>query len=152
LHIEKDYNITSNIVHRVVWCPYIPDGTVDKEVAELLVLTSGQKAEMWCVPMVTAKHGAGPLKPEDVTDGILRVPEFEHSITDAAFSPDGSAIAIATAGGLVSFFQVVVGEPLRGLVSKFDWLSRCTCTTKPPLDVYIPGRRTTTNHCPPSCS
>ncbi|CAB3373323.1 Hypothetical predicted protein [Cloeon dipterum] len=105
LHVDK-VCIASNIVHRVVWCPYIPDGTVDKEVAELLVLTSGQKAEMWCVPMVTAKYSAGPLKPENVTDGVLRVPDFEHTITDAAFSPDGTAIAIATAGGLVSFFQV----------------------------------------------
>ncbi|XP_059473067.1 enhancer of mRNA-decapping protein 4 isoform X2 [Neocloeon triangulifer] len=106
LHVEKNCSLSANIVHRVVWCPYIPDGTVDKEVAELLVLTSGQKAEMWCVPIVHASMGAGPHKPEDITEGVLRVPEFDHTITDAAFSPDGSAIAIATAGGLVSFFQV----------------------------------------------
>lgn len=112
LHVEREEtNIPASIdVHRVVWCPFIPEEgantNMDSEVGQLLVLTRGPHAEMWCVPLVNARHGSGPLFPRQVSQGLLQVPTLDSTITDAAFSPDGTALAIASAGGLVSFFQV----------------------------------------------
>lgn len=110
LHVEQtsDHSPTSN--HRVIWCPYIPDednsDVVYDDVAKLLVLTHGAKAEMWNVGMVTAKHGVGPLKPEIVEEGYLEIKEHTAPIIDAAFSPDGTALATASLDGDVKFFQV----------------------------------------------
>lgn len=110
LHVEQtsDHSPTSN--HRVIWCPYIPeDDNSDvafDDVAKLLVLTHGAKAEMWNVGMVAAKHGVGPLKPETVEEGYLEIKEHTAPIIDAAFSPDGTALATASLDGDVKFFQV----------------------------------------------
>ncbi|PNF32915.1 hypothetical protein B7P43_G01848 [Cryptotermes secundus] len=110
LHVEQSNTHTPGSNHRVIWCPYIPeeensDVTYD-DVAKLLVLTHGAKAEMWNVGMVTAKHGVGPLHPENVGEGYLEIKEHTAPIIDAAFSPDGTALATASLDGDVKFFQV----------------------------------------------
>jgi enhancer of mRNA-decapping protein 4 len=61
---------------------------------------------MWNVGMVTAKHGVGPLQPENVGEGYLEINEHTAPIIDAAFSPDGTALATASLDGDVKFFQV----------------------------------------------
>jgi enhancer of mRNA-decapping protein 4 len=61
---------------------------------------------MWNVGMVTAKHGVGPLRPETVEEGYLEIKEHTAPIIDAAFSPDGTALATASLDGDVKFFQV----------------------------------------------
>lgn len=95
--------------HRVIWCPYIPDveaNSNDDDVAQLLALTRGTKAELWNIGMVTAQYGIGPVRPGDVETGYLEIIEHKKPIVDASFSPDGTAIATASMDGEVKFFQV----------------------------------------------
>ena len=57
---------------------------------------------------VVEEHGTGPLRPEDVTEGLLKIAAAGGVVTDAAFSPDGTALATASRDGQVKFFQVIV--------------------------------------------
>ena len=85
------------------------DGEDGKDSAgKLLVITHGQQAEMWNLDTVVDTHGPGPLAPQDVTQGVLSLAtaDLGGNITDAAFSPDGTALATASENGEVKFFQV----------------------------------------------
>ncbi|KAK7869897.1 hypothetical protein R5R35_013695 [Gryllus longicercus] len=115
LHVEhRKEEISGCITHRVIWCPFIPDEEEETsqdsspydDVAKLLVLTRGCKAELWNVSVVVARHGNGPLEPEIVEEGFLEVNEHSQPIVDAAFSPDGVALATASLDGDIKFFQV----------------------------------------------
>lgn len=47
-----------------------------------------------------------PIDPDESYEGYIEInPDSE--VVDAAFSSDGTAIAIATANGYVKFFQVI---------------------------------------------
>ena len=46
-----------------------------------------------------------PIIIKDVTDGLLKLAD-EGVITDAAFSPDGTALVTTSSHGQVKFFQV----------------------------------------------
>ena len=104
--------------HRLIWCPYIPDTSdpddpdeeSDTTAAHLLMLTHGHKAEMWSIDLVVEQHGPGPLAPSDVTQGLLVVDDIGGEVTDAAFSPDGSALATACSDGQVKFYQIYMLE------------------------------------------
>lgn len=61
---------------------------------------------MWNIEMVKREYGSGPLKPENVSEGYIHVDSHDYPIIDVAFSPDGSALAIAYENGIVKFFQV----------------------------------------------
>ncbi|XP_067007664.2 enhancer of mRNA-decapping protein 4 [Anabrus simplex] len=121
LHVEHSKDPVTNVNHRVIWCPYIPeeeppanDEVAYDDVAKLLVLTHGAKAELWNVGVVTSRKGVGPLRPENVEEGYLEINEHTQPIVDAAFSPDGTALATASLDGEVKFFQVYMltgGKP-----------------------------------------
>lgn len=104
--------------HRVIWCPFIPDDCDDSSVTEsstqdasrVLVLTHGEKSEIWNVDMVTREHGSGPLSVDDVEFGLIRIDSHTKAVMDAAFSPDGTALATASLDGEVKFFQVNMSE------------------------------------------
>ncbi|KAJ8729730.1 hypothetical protein PYW08_001311 [Mythimna loreyi] len=88
--------------HRVVWCPYIPDDedeSTDEDVARLLLTTHDNIARMWNTCTLPSVAGSGAA-------GALCAAEHAGAIRDAAFSPDGSALATASADGYVMFFQV----------------------------------------------
>lgn len=60
--------------------------------------------------MINAKYGIGPLSLADIVDGHLEINEHTQPIMDAAFSPDGTAVATASMDGYVKFFQIYMHE------------------------------------------
>ncbi len=103
------YTITCNNL-KTSRCPYLPDDDEgdmeDPSPAKLLVVTHGAVAEMWNVDMVVGEYGSGPLSPSSVTVGRLTIDDHSDAVVDATFSPDGTALATASADGQVKFFQV----------------------------------------------
>lgn len=61
---------------------------------------------MWNVAQVNKYKGAGPHQPSDIEEGFLEINAHKLPIIDAAFSPDGTALATASLDGDVKFFQV----------------------------------------------
>lgn len=53
-----------------------------------------------------SRYGSGPLKPDDLEEGLLVIEEHTKSIVDATFSPEGSALATVSLDGTIKFFQV----------------------------------------------
>nr|XP_045613217.1 enhancer of mRNA-decapping protein 4-like isoform X2 [Procambarus clarkii] len=101
--------------HRVIWCPYIPDeqgssNDDDGDPAYLLVLTHGPCAEIWNVNVVLHAYGGGQLRRDQVLVGYQLMEQHSAPITDAAFSPDGTALATAALDGFVKFFQVYLAD------------------------------------------
>jgi len=109
---QKDSNLDE---HRLLWCPYLPENpdddvtstSTDNSSARLLVLTHGHVTEVWNIDMVLREHSVGAvINSETVTNGKLVVCDHSDAIRDASFSPDGAALATASADGQVKFFQV----------------------------------------------
>uniref|UniRef100_A0A0A9WX41 Enhancer of mRNA-decapping protein 4 n=1 Tax=Lygus hesperus TaxID=30085 RepID=A0A0A9WX41_LYGHE len=104
---------------RVFWCPFIPDDFESTKVEDvddgfLLAVTRGNKVELWNVGVVTKRCGPGPHSAKTVSDGYLEIEASTTVISDAAFSPDGTAIATASYDGRCKFYQVYMageGEP-----------------------------------------
>ncbi|XP_047042252.1 enhancer of mRNA-decapping protein 4 isoform X1 [Helicoverpa zea] len=95
--------------HRVVWCPYIPDDddeATDDDVARLLLTTHDNIARMWNTRALQAAGAGSGGAVGAAGGGALCAAEHVGAILDAAFSPDGSALATASADGYVMFFQV----------------------------------------------
>ncbi|XP_033754002.1 enhancer of mRNA-decapping protein 4-like isoform X2 [Pecten maximus] len=118
LHVLRDKDTPRTEYHRLIWCPFIPDDSDDSSVTEsstqdasrVLVLTHKEKAEIWNVDLVTKEYSSGPLLAEDVEFGLIQIDSHKQPIMDAAFSPDGTALATASLDGEVKFFQVNMGE------------------------------------------
>ncbi|KAL7631892.1 UNVERIFIED_CONTAM: hypothetical protein RMT77_017803 [Armadillidium vulgare] len=103
---------------RVIWCPFIPDDGADEEddddeneednLSYLIVVTNGPLAEIWHVATIVNTHGTGLIDRCDIQEGSGHQVMEKHSapISDAAFSPDGTALATASLDGYVKFFQV----------------------------------------------
>ena len=62
------------------------------------------------VDMVVKAHGSGPLHSSDLTTGYMGFHGHSAPITDASFSPDGSAVATASLDGWVKFFSTKMYE------------------------------------------
>ena len=64
------------------------------------------------------EYGNGPLDSASVVSGRLKISDHRGPITDASFSPDGTAIATASIDGQVKFFQVRerLGQDVRGIL------------------------------------
>ncbi|KAL3859977.1 hypothetical protein ACJMK2_010154 [Sinanodonta woodiana] len=118
LHVKRPVNAPSSEYHRVIWCPFIPDDNDDSiatdstapDASRVLVLTSDEKAEIWSIDMVTKDRNGGPIDVNDVEQGLIVIDNHTKPIIDAAFSPDGTALATASLDGEVKFFQVYMNE------------------------------------------
>ncbi|XP_060069080.1 enhancer of mRNA-decapping protein 4-like [Ylistrum balloti] len=118
LHVRRDKEAPRTEYHRLIWCPFIPDDSDDSSVTEsstqdasrVLVLTHNEKAEIWNVDLVTKEYSSGPLVVHEVQFGLILIDSHKQAIMDAAFSPDGTALATASLDGEVKFFQVNMGE------------------------------------------
>ncbi|XP_048253364.1 enhancer of mRNA-decapping protein 4-like isoform X2 [Haliotis rufescens] len=117
LHIKHPQATPSSEFHRVIWCPYIPEDCEEamtdassQDASRVLVLTHDAVAEIWSVDMVTKEHGCGPHYPNTIASGLITINSHSKPIVDAAFSPDGTAMATASLDGEVKFFQVYMQE------------------------------------------
>ncbi|XP_031827294.1 enhancer of mRNA-decapping protein 4 homolog Ge-1 [Nomia melanderi] len=112
LLLQVDAN--SSAYHRVIWCPYIPEDVPSEgdEVSKFLVLTRDSRAELWSVNTVTSRfksiEATDPAAKEN--GGMFEIDEHSDRIIEAALSPDGTALATASADGEVKFFQVYSHE------------------------------------------
>nr|XP_034833095.1 enhancer of mRNA-decapping protein 4-like [Maniola hyperantus] len=112
--VQEDTGIGGN-THRVVWCPYIPDeeDAPDEDVARLLLTTHANQARMWNIRAITeACSSGGWVSARDaLSTGAGRdAGTHDGAVIDAAFSPDGTALATAAADGYVMFAQVYMNN------------------------------------------
>ncbi|XP_055955286.1 enhancer of mRNA-decapping protein 4-like [Patella vulgata] len=117
LNVQRPENTAPSEYHRVIWCPYIPDDSEDTltdtsnlDSSRVLVLTHDERAEIWSIDMINRDYGVGPINPHDVENGMISIDSHDKPIIDAAFSPDGTALASASLDGEVKFFQVYLFE------------------------------------------
>uniref|UniRef100_A0A131XI36 Putative nuclear protein n=1 Tax=Hyalomma excavatum TaxID=257692 RepID=A0A131XI36_9ACAR len=102
---------------RVVWCPYVPDdgarggNSAEEENSKVLVATNHEEAEVWNINRVEAENGSRIMTVPQVRVGLQRIIEHTKPIIDAAFAPDGTALATAGADGQVRFFQMFMQDP-----------------------------------------
>ncbi|CAL1539397.1 unnamed protein product [Lymnaea stagnalis] len=129
LHIEKEtYDIESSFrsMTRVIWCPYMPEDDADTEgvdPAKMLVFLHGTQAEVWNVDLVSSQYGCGPVSSKTVSSGVMCVEPYEPMmpVANAAFAPDGSAIAVAYQSGIVKFFLVDLEKENTETECMYDW-------------------------------
>ena len=106
LEIATETDSDPGGLHRVIWCPYLPDEEEEEDSnSRLLVHINNKVAYMWNLDSFVQKHGCkGAFKADDISE--LRISDHTEPITDASFSPDGTALATASMDGQVKFFQV----------------------------------------------
>ncbi|XP_045761066.1 enhancer of mRNA-decapping protein 4-like [Maniola jurtina] len=112
--VREDTGVGGN-THRVVWCPYIPDeeDAPDDDVARLLLTTHANQARMWNIRAIIAacKSGGWVSAADALNMGAGReAGAHDGAVLDAAFSPDGTALATAAADGYVMFAQVYMNN------------------------------------------
>ena len=64
------------------------------------------QAHLLNVAIMVEEHGPGPLLVGDVSEGFMEILDHGQAVMDAAFSPDGTALATASVDGYVKFYQV----------------------------------------------
>ncbi|XP_074645711.1 enhancer of mRNA-decapping protein 4-like isoform X2 [Tubulanus polymorphus] len=114
---QADKSITTEY-HRLIWCPYIPDDDItedddidpSEDVGKLLVLTHDNIAELWNIELILKEYGTGTFQPSEIEVGYSTIKDHSQAIADAAFSPDGTALATASLDGEVKVFQVYMYE------------------------------------------
>ncbi|XP_077503414.1 enhancer of mRNA-decapping protein 4 homolog Ge-1 isoform X3 [Amblyomma americanum] len=115
--VERPPDEVPSEYRRVVWCPYVPDdgsrggNSAEDDNSKVLVATNLEEAEVWNVGCIVAEYGMRTLTVPEVRIGLQRIIEHTKPIIDAAFAPDGTALATAGADGQVRFFQVYMQEP-----------------------------------------
>ncbi|XP_064466676.1 enhancer of mRNA-decapping protein 4-like isoform X2 [Ornithodoros turicata] len=115
LQVDRPSDTSPSDYHRVVWCAYVPDEgchatDTDEDASRLLVVTMEEEAEVWNIGTVIKEYGRGSLTVDKVHMGLQRITEHKKPIADAAFAPDGTALATASCDGEVIFFQVYTQE------------------------------------------
>lgn len=79
------------------------DARNDAEDHALLLATSHDDfVEIWHLG-----HVNGVVTYKTITTGAMQITVFEEAVVDIAFSPDSTAVAVASLDGYVRFFLVV---------------------------------------------
>ncbi|KAH9491659.1 enhancer of mRNA decapping 4, partial [Bulinus truncatus] len=125
LHITGNEPSFRSLI-RVIWCPYMPEDDAEHEnldPAKMLVFIHGTQAEVWNVDLVSKNRGSGPVTSRDISSGVMCVDPYEPMMTvvNAAFAPDGSAIAVAYHSGIVKFFLVELEGECTEAECMYDW-------------------------------
>ncbi|KAK2724842.1 enhancer of mRNA-decapping protein 4-like isoform X2 [Artemia franciscana] len=112
LQVERSLADPSLSINRVIWCGYVPDDEKDdssEDPAYLLFVTTDDKAELWNLLAIGEEYGNRSVHIDDVGEGYCSL-DFDGKCTSASFSPDGSALAVASTSGLVKFFEVRIKD------------------------------------------
>ena len=70
--------------------------------ALLLAASHNNKVEIWHLGLVN-----GLFTYQSATIGVMLIEHFEKAVVDIAFSPDSTAVAVASLDGTVCFFTVI---------------------------------------------
>jgi hypothetical protein len=103
---------------RFMWCMYIPEpngestleqteATQTDDASKVFVLTRKNRADIFNIELIENNYDCScPLDADELMIGHLLIDEHKSNILTASFSPDGSAIATASADGEVNFFNI----------------------------------------------
>ena len=69
--------------------------------ALMFAVAHGRRVEIWHAGKVN-----GTVTNNNVTIGTSQIDEFDDAVVDLAFSPDSTAVALASLDGYVRFFMV----------------------------------------------
>lgn len=112
LHVFREEPVRPKTNFRLIWCPYLPsydddgDDSDHDDPEKMFVVLNGMRAEVYNVAMINSKYGnEGTLEPDESYEGYIEI-NHTSDLVDAAFSSDGTAIAIACQDGYVKFFQL----------------------------------------------
>ncbi|KAL6731372.1 hypothetical protein Aduo_002244 [Ancylostoma duodenale] len=102
---------TSDSTPRVIWCPYVAENPSDpSDVVNMVALF--KKNKVYVVNLSLLKERGSRMTFEEamaVEEAILSV-EMEEEVTAVCISPDSTAVAIARADGVVSFYVMNSNE------------------------------------------
>ena len=93
---------------KVSWCPYLPEkiDEVDDRVSQLLVWTRANIFQCYSITQVLKTYGTGDQKGSEIKDGCVISKENSMAITCAAYSADGTTLAVSSEDGKMRFYQV----------------------------------------------
>ncbi|XP_046460109.1 enhancer of mRNA-decapping protein 4-like isoform X4 [Daphnia pulex] len=127
LQVNPDGITTATDCHRVVWCPYVPENpkTLDElsdglrndadDHALMLAAVHDCRVEIWHLG-----HINGTVTYPSVTTGSTQITSFDDAVVDVAFSPDSTAIAVASLDGYVRFFLVNIKKEIPKILHKWQ--------------------------------
>ncbi|KJH52918.1 hypothetical protein DICVIV_00787 [Dictyocaulus viviparus] len=105
---------------RVVWCPYVAENPSDpSDVVNMVALF--KKNNVYVVNLSILKERGSRMTFDEamtVEEAVLTV-EMEEDVTAVCISPDSTAVAIARADGVVSFYVMNANES--GLKFAHTW-------------------------------
>lgn len=122
---------------RALWCPYVPDDTWSdsagadgsgggEEACRLLLWSHGCTAELVNVATLLEDEYDERCVSEcrlvsELEEGVARIESLPEAIVATCFSPDGSALAVACADGVVRFYQTEQADSDGVLLVLHQW-------------------------------
>nr|CAH0110818.1 unnamed protein product [Daphnia galeata] len=80
----------------------------------MLAASHDCRVEVWHLGYIN-----GTVSNSSVTTGFTLITSFDHAVVDVAFSPDSTAIAVASLDGYVRFFSVNVNGKIPSILHKW---------------------------------
>ncbi|XP_044275754.1 enhancer of mRNA-decapping protein 4 isoform X2 [Varanus komodoensis] len=110
VNIKRPEGTPLNSFRRIIWCPFIPDENDDncEEGSQTLALLHEDRAEVWDLDIIQAKHSSWPVEVTNIKEGFIVVKGHTTRLSEGALSPDGSVLATASHDGYVKFWQIYI--------------------------------------------